>query len=74
MTFYWKLKKLRVLEDNHKVKVCIKLKKVVKLVWSVNEEVVNRIQEALQEFGVLDSKVNWVRKKSISLWSHLRNR
>lgn len=62
--FLLKVKKINeFLEDNHKVKVCIKLKSREASMRSVNEEVVNRIQEALQEFGVLDSKVNWSPKE-----------
>lgn len=57
--FLLKIKKIHeFLEDNHKVKVCIKLKSREFTMKEVNEEVVRKIQESLQEVGVLDSKVS----------------
>lgn len=58
--FNLKLKKIsEFLDDNHKVKVVIKLKSREGSMKSVNEAVVQRIIDSLAEKGVLDSKINW---------------
>lgn len=62
--FLLKIKKIQeFLEDNHKVKVCIKLKSREASMRAVNEEVIQRIQECLQEVGALDSKVSFSHKE-----------
>lgn len=62
--FLLKIKKIQeFLEDNHKVKICIKLKSRESSMKSVNDEVIQRIQESLQEVGILDSKVSWTYKE-----------
>lgn len=62
--FLLKIKKIyEFLEDNHKVKVCVKLKSREGTMKSVNDEVVNRIQESLEEVGLVDGKVNWSYKE-----------
>lgn len=58
--FLLKIKKIHeFLEHNHKVKVCIKMKSREGTMKSVNDEVVQRIQDGLAEVGILDGKVNW---------------
>ena len=62
--FLLKIRKIyEFLEDNHKVKVCIKLKSREASMRSVNDEIVQKIQENLAEVGSLDSKVNWSPKE-----------
>lgn len=62
--FLLKIKKIQeFLEDNHKVKVCIKLKSREAYMKSVNEEVIQKIQESLQDVGSLDSKVSFSHKE-----------
>lgn len=62
--FLLKIKKIQeFLEDNHKVKVCIKLKSREAYMKSVNEEVIQKIQECLQDVGSLDSKVSFSHKE-----------
>ena len=57
--FLLKIKKIHeFLEDNHKVKICIKLKSREATMKEVNDEVVQRIQTHLQDVGILDSKIN----------------
>ena len=62
--FLLKIKKIsEFLQDNHKVKVCIKLKSREATMKSVNDEVIQRIQDSLQEVGLVDGKVNWSYKE-----------
>lgn len=62
--FLLKIKKIQeFLEDNHKVKVCIKLKSREASMRTVNEEVIQRIQESLQDVGALDSKISFSHKE-----------
>lgn len=58
--FQLKMKKINeFLDENHKVKVVIKLKSREGAMKSVNEAVVQRIIDGFSEHGVLDSKVSW---------------
>ena len=58
--FQLKLKKINeFLDDNHKVKIVIKLKSREGAMKSVNELVVQRIVDGLAEHGVVDGKVSW---------------
>lgn len=62
--FLLKIKKIyEFLEDNHKVKVCVKLKSREGTMKSVNDEVIQRIQNSLSEVGLVDGKVNWSYKE-----------
>lgn len=58
--FLLKIKKIQeFLEDNHKVKVCLKLKSREGSMRDVNNEVIQKIQSSLEEVGIVDGKINW---------------
>lgn len=57
--FLLKIKKIHeFLEDNHKVKICIKLKSREFTMKKFNDELVQKIQTHLQDVGILDGKIN----------------
>jgi translation initiation factor IF-3 len=58
--FNLKIKKIsEFLNDNHKVKISIRLKSREGAMRSINEAVVEKIITALSEKGIVDSKINW---------------
>lgn len=58
--FQLKIKKIEdFLEENHKVKIVIKLKSRESAMKSVNDAIVQKIIDNLAEKGTLDSKVSW---------------
>lgn len=58
--FQLKLDKVsKFLQDNHKVKIVIRLKNREHTLRSVNEQAVQRIMDSISTIGNLDSKVNY---------------
>lgn len=62
--FNVKIKKVsEFLEENHKVKVVIKLKNREFTMKTLNDEAIERITDAVKDIATLDSKINWSPKE-----------
>lgn len=58
--FDLKIKKINeLLDQDHKVKVCIKLKGRETTMKSVNSELIKNIQDCVKDLSVMEGNVNW---------------